>query len=204
MPPRGRSGKGQHTSLAITLAAEKLLIDKGYHNFSMRKVALAAGLTLGNLQYYFPNKDALIRAMLEHCIERYLHRFEQVRMNAGEDPEAQFKAIITLVFKDLNRKSTTRFFPEVWALSNHYDHAVEFMDAMYDRYRLVLIEVMALINPQLSASQLQRLAIFISSSIEGHTMFIGYRKPWKNETEQIINMAIPSFLWLIHSGRIPV
>ncbi len=201
--PRGRSGKGQHTSLAIALAAEKLLIEQGYHNFSMRKVAQTAGLTLGNLQYYFPNKDALIKAMLDNCIQRYLDRFEQTRAHAGEDPEAQFKAIITLVFKDLNRKTTTRFFPEVWSLSNHYGHAVKFMDEMYEKYRLILIEVMALINPRLSEHQLQQLALFISSSIEGHTMFVGYDKPWMSETDKMIDIAIQSFLWLIRCGRIP-
>ena len=201
--PRGRSSKGQHTSLTIALAAEKLLIEQGYHNFSMRRVAQTAGLTLGNLQYYFPNKDALIKAMLEHCVQRYLDRFEQTRAHAGEDPEAQFKAIITLVFKDLNQRTTTRFFPEVWSLSNHYEHAVKFMDEMYEKYRLILIEVMALINSQLSEHQLHQLALFISSSIEGHTMFIGHGKPWKHETEQMIDIAMQSFLWLIRSGKIP-
>ena len=67
--------KGQNTALAILLAAEKLLIDEGYHNFSLRKVAATADLTLGNLQYYFPSKDALIKAMLDNCIQRYLALF---------------------------------------------------------------------------------------------------------------------------------
>lgn len=200
---RGRSGKGQHTALAILLAAEQLVVDEGYHNFSLRKVAAAADLTLGNLQYYFPSKDSLLKAMLDNCIDRYLTKFEDIRAAAGKDPQAQFVGLITEILRDLNSKRTTVFFPEVWSLANHDDHATEFMDAMYDSYRLVLIEVIALLNPTLSSTQQRRLAIFISSSIEGHTMFIGHGKAWTGETDNIIHMAIQSFLWLIQSGTIP-
>ncbi len=200
---RGKSGKGQLTALSIVLAAEKLLIDEGYHNFSMRKVAASAGLTLGNLQYYYPSKDSLIKAMLDNTIQRYLDRFEQIRARAGTDPEKQFTALISEIIRDLNTKSTTVFFPELWSLANHYDHAVDFMDEMYDKYRIVLIEVMTSLNPALSQGQLRRLALFISASIEGHTMFIGFKKPWVRETDNIIAMASQSFLWLIRSGKIP-
>lgn len=200
---RGQSGKGQHTAQAILLAAEKLLIDQGYHNFSLRKVATTAEVTLGNLQYYFPSKDSLLKAMLDNCIQRYLDRFEAVRAEAGADPQAQFHALISDIVRDLNLKSTTVFFPEVWSLANHDDHATEFMDAMYGKYRAVLIEVIAGLNPSLSPAQRRRLALFISSSLEGHTMFIGHKKPWQKETPNIIAMATQSFLWLIRSGTIP-
>lgn len=200
---RVRSGKGQHAALAILLAAEQLIIDEGYHNFSLRKVATAAEMTLGNLQYYFPSKDSLLKAMLNNCIQSYLDWFEAVRAEAGQDPQAQFIGLITEILRDLNSSRATIFFPEVWSLANHDDHATEFLDAMYSRYRAVLIEVIAQLNPSLSLDQQRRLAIFISSSLEGHTMFIGHGKPWTSETDNIIAMAIQSFFWLIRSGTIP-
>ena len=91
----------------------------------------------------------------------------------------------------------------MWSLANHDDHATEFMDAMYEKYRLVLVEVISEMNPELSREQLRRLAIFISSSIEGHTMFIGHKKPWEGEIDNLIDMATQSFIWLIQSGEIP-
>lgn len=200
---RGKSSKGQQTSLAILLAAETLLVDEGYHNFSLRKVASRAELTLGNLQYYFPTKNSLIKEMLDHTIQRYLDMYKQIREEAGPDPEEQFTAVVAYNFKDLNTRYTTVFFPEVWSLANHEHHAAEFLDSMYGRYRTVLIDIMSLINPRLSATQLQRLAIFISASIEGHTIFVGNKKPWKNETENMTSLGAQSFLWLIHSATIP-
>ena len=200
---RGISGKGQQTAFTILQAAEELIIASGYHSFSLRKVADTAGITLGNLQYYYPSKDKLIAAMLDNSIQRYIDRFMEVRLEVGVDPKVQFVALIEEIMTDLNRKNTTMFFPEVWSLSNHYPHAVEIMDEMYGKYRDILIEVMAEMNPSLSPSQLHRLAVFISSSMEGHTMFIGYQKPWTAETANLIAIATQSFLWLIYSGEIP-
>lgn len=77
------------------------------------------------------------------------------------------------------------------------------MDAMYEDYRRVLADIISDVNPQLSRPQTRRLALFISASLEGHTIFIGYRKPWQKETANIVAMASQSFLWLIKHGDIP-
>ena len=198
-----RSAKGQSSADAILRAAEKLLIEEGYSSFSLRKVAQRADQSLGSLQYYFPNKDNLVQAMLDNCIARYLTYFDQLREAAGEDPEAQFKALISGIVKDLNTAHTTGFFPEVWSLANHNPRATEFMDAMYGRYRNVLSEVIGQLNADLDPEQRARLALFISASLEGHTMFIGHNKPWQSETSNIISMSTQSFLWLIRSGQVP-
>ena len=83
------------------------------------------------------------------------------------------------------------------------DELPDFWDDMYEKYRHVLVEVMRLINPTLSDAQLHRLALFISCSIEGHTMFIGNGKRWTYETENIVAMAAKSFLWLVQSVEVP-
>ena len=201
--PRRRSKKGENTAQEILLAAERLLVEEGYNNFSLRKVATTAGQTLGSLQYYFPTKDKLLKAMLDNCIQRYLDMFERIRTEAGTDPEEQFIALINGIIHDLQTKQTTMFFPEVWALSNHDDHATEFLDAMYGQYRAVLIDVIGLINPELSKAQCMNLAIFISASLEGHTIFVGHEKPWQKKSKQIVSLATQSFLWLIQSGTVP-
>lgn len=198
-----RSKKGEHSAQGILLAAERLLIEQGYHNFSLRKVAANANQTLGSLQYYFPTKDDLVKAMLDNCIERYLDMFNQIRVEAGTDAQDQFRALIVGIVRDLNSTTTTVFFPEVWSMANHDEHAAQFMDAMYGRYRDVLVDVIGQINPALSPEQLMRLALYISASLEGQTMFVGDGKPWQQETMNIVSMATQSFLWLIRSGQIP-
>lgn len=198
---QGAYKKGKDTRNQILNVARDLLIDEGYHNFSLRKVAENAGIRVGNLQYYFPAKSDLVKAMLDHVIDDYLQDFDDIRGTGT--PEEQFIAVIEDVITDLNTRKTTVFFPELWSLSNHEKGITRSMDNMYQRYREVLAEIIREINPSLSKAQSQRLALFFSSSVEGHTIFIGYRKPWRGETENIVNLAAQSFLWLVKSGDIP-
>lgn len=193
--------KGEKRIKLILAAAEQLLIDSGYHNFSMRKVATKAGVSVGNLQYYFPSKDKLLEALLDKVIQNYLDAFEKFRGKYA--PKEQFIKIIKAVMKDIKTKHTTVFFPELWSMANHDKHISKIMDSMYGKYRALVADVIREINPKLNECQAQRLSIFITASLEGHTIFIGYRKPWAKEAENMIDISLQSFLWLIEHGDIP-
>lgn len=191
--------KGQETVAKILRAAESILIEQGYRSLSFRKIASEAGITAGNLQYYFPSKDELIQALLNTIIEIYINDMQSLRVQAGDDPDEQFEAVITHIITDLNQKHTTHFFPELWALANHEEHITEIMEDMYSRYRAIIQEVVALMNPELSKAQARKLTLFITSSIEGHTMFIGHSKPWKKDAKEIIKLAVKSFKHIVHN-----
>ena len=203
MPNQNNSShsKGEKRIKTILTAAENILIDSGYHNFSMRKVAAKAKISVGNLQYYFPTKDSLLNALLDNVIKDYLETFEKIR--SEHCPKDQFIQIIENVVLDLKTKRTTIFFPELWSMSNHDKNFSKCIDIMYGKYRSVLQAVIKDINPSLSDQQAMRLSLFISSSLEGHTIFIGYKKAWTEEVENIEKIALQSFLWLIENGDIP-
>jgi AcrR family transcriptional regulator len=193
--------KGEKRIKLILEAAEQLLIDSGYHNFSMRKVAAQAGVSVGNLQYYFTSKNMLLESLLDKVIQNYLDTFEAFR--GQYEPKEQFIKIIKTVIKDIKTKHTTMFFSELWSMANHEKHISKIMDRMYGKYRTIVADVIREINPSLSQCQAQRLSIFITASLEGHTIFIGYKKPWTKEADNIIDISIQSFLWLIEHGVIP-
>ena len=50
-------------------AAGELFLQKGFHHVTMRAVAEAAGISVGNLTYYFPKKTDLANALLEREME---------------------------------------------------------------------------------------------------------------------------------------
>ena len=193
--------KGKERINNILDAATALLIDSGYSNFSMRKVADSAGIKLGNLQYYFPSKNMLVSAMLDRTIQVYLDEFDEIRTHGT--PEQQFRELIQHVITDLSSKQTTQFFPELWSMSNHDKEVTAAMEQMYGRYRLIMGDIIAELNPKLNAKQVAKLALFFSASVEGHTIFIGYKKPWAGELDNIISIASQSFLWLVQNGDIP-
>jgi AcrR family transcriptional regulator len=66
------SDRGAARRDAVLRIARELLVAEGYDQFVLRRVAAAARMTLGNLQYYFATRDdlleAVIRAEFEHDI----------------------------------------------------------------------------------------------------------------------------------------
>ena len=199
----GTYAKGRTRAEDVLDAAVAVLIKHGYHNFTLRRVADEAGLRLSNLQHYFPSKDTLVQAMLDRVIDTYLTRLGRIQ-SSGLDPEDQFRKIIETLFLDLNTRRTTVFFPELWSLANHNRQVAAYMERMYGRYRELLGASITRINPALDEKQVRQIALFISASIEGHTMFVGHGKPWRAQTEEVLGLATASFLWLVRSGETPV
>jgi AcrR family transcriptional regulator len=63
LPKQERS---QATVEAILTATTRILTERGYDQFTTNRVAELAGVSIGSLYQYFPNKEALIFALGEH------------------------------------------------------------------------------------------------------------------------------------------
>jgi len=66
LPKQERS---QATVQAILSAAAHILTEEGYDKFTTNRVAELAGVSIGSLYQYFPNKEALIFGLAEHHAE---------------------------------------------------------------------------------------------------------------------------------------
>ncbi len=200
-PGTAASSKGQERVLKILKSARNLMITSGYHKLTLRKVAADAGISVGNLSYYYSNKQDLMRDLFDTVIENYLLEFDNIRQNTGDSAEDQFIAIVNFIIDDMRTQETTNFFPELWALSNHDDYAAERMNELYIKARIVLNELIAVLNPALSGEERQQVALFISASMEGLTPFVGHQKPWAQQRPKIANIAAFSFLHLVLNIR---
>ncbi len=63
LPKQERS---QATVEAILTATTHILTEKGYDHLTTNRVAELAGVSIGSLYQYFPNKESLIFALTEH------------------------------------------------------------------------------------------------------------------------------------------
>src|SRR5690348_1038748 len=55
------SVRGEQTKRLIVDTAVRLFREQGYEKTTMRAIAQAAGLSVGNAYYYFPSKDHLVQ-----------------------------------------------------------------------------------------------------------------------------------------------
>ena len=73
-----RTKKGGQTRARILNAATTLFRERGYEETTMRGIARAAGVSLGNTYYYFPSKESLIQAFYGQTHHDHLEAVEPV------------------------------------------------------------------------------------------------------------------------------
>ncbi len=56
---------------ALVLAAFNQLAERGFEGLRTREVAAGVGLNIATLHYYFPTKEALIRGVVAHAMNRF-------------------------------------------------------------------------------------------------------------------------------------
>lgn len=62
--------RAKATVAAIIEATTQLLVEEGFHNLSTNRIAEAAGVSVGSLYQYFPNKEAIVAAVVDEFADR--------------------------------------------------------------------------------------------------------------------------------------
>jgi AcrR family transcriptional regulator len=65
-PRRSQAERSEDTKRRIVEAAARLIVRKGYVELRVADIAYEAGVSIGAQLHHFPNKDALVIAVIEH------------------------------------------------------------------------------------------------------------------------------------------
>ncbi len=200
LPERdGGYAKGYETRELIVRTALHILIEEGYRAMSMRRVAVACGMKLGNLTYHYPTREDLVRELLNAVISSYEVEFAAIVHAPGVPPEERLARVCGLIIDDIGSKKTTRLFPELWALANHDAFVYERVHELYDRARAPIFEIVAEMRPDLCEADRFDLSLLISASMEGLTVFAGYQRPYAARLPAVEAIAIRSFIDIVRS-----
>lgn len=191
--------KGQATREQILHAALVILVKEGYLSLSMRRVAAACDMKLGNLTYHFPTREDLVRELLDAVIRAYEIEFAELVHMPGVLPEERLAQICGLILDDITTEKTTRLFPELWVLANHDSFVFDRVQELYARARAPLCDIIREMRPDLDKESVEALAMFISASMEGMTIFAGYEKPFVQQMPIYERIAIQSFIEVVRS-----
>jgi AcrR family transcriptional regulator len=177
----GTYARGAETVDAILKAALNVLIEEGAGAFTIRRIAAACGMKVGNVSYHFPRKEMLVQVLLDELLVSYDTLLEERVRQPGLCAEQKLRLVIGLCLQDIAQKRNTRLFTELWALANHDAFIADRVKAFYQSVHGVIGSFVAELNPALNAQEVQALALYISASIEGATPFLGYGKPWADQ-----------------------
>lgn len=160
------STKGRERRDQILDAAASTLIEAGYADFSLRKVAERLGIRLSNLQYYFPTLVELLSALFTRELDRARERFEA---SGSKDLEA----LLVMLLNEQDDDGSCRLFWELWALSARNRDIADIMAGFYQRYSTAVESLIAQASPEMRPAQRRRRAVLITAMIEGLSLFRG-------------------------------
>ncbi len=167
---------GRLTALRIIQAAFELLQHDEYKRFSLRGVAEQAGLSLANVQYYFPNLQSLLKALFEQIASRYEASYQSV-CNEEDDvahtPQQQFEAIVRFNLRDIQDIQTRKLFFRAWELAGSQDGFTgRWLKPLYDQDIDQLGRAIAAMSPSTSPAELRVRATLLAALIEGMMIVI--------------------------------
>jgi AcrR family transcriptional regulator len=175
---RGRRYEaGKQQISRILSAARTVLIDGGYAQLTLRRVAREARMSLALLQHYFRAKDDLLRALIEHTNRQYTEQCARVYAEARGNAKAKFLACIDYLIEDNRDSSSNTLYFELWALACHDPHANVMLDELFTYYRNYIAGLIRNMSPRLSKHHVDQRAVQIVALLEGLTLFIDRSKP---------------------------
>jgi AcrR family transcriptional regulator len=186
----GMSRIGKQTAQRIIDAARDLLVDGGCDQFSMRNIAARAAMRLSNVQYYFPTRGDLVRALFRDTDTRYRSAYAEVLASADNDRIARFEAVIEFNLRDIAQAHTRRFFLQFWALLNSLDtRSDSLLNDLYAIDIQQLGERVAELAPRTGAAEVRRRATLLAALIEGLMVVRGAHSPNAAEMRRLAAAA---------------
>jgi AcrR family transcriptional regulator len=77
------------TADAILAAAESVFAESGVHQAKVDEIATRAGVSVGTLYNYFPDRDGLLSALIETRRSNIREKMDELVANAGDRPFAE-------------------------------------------------------------------------------------------------------------------
>lgn len=166
------TAKGTSTRARILAEARRALVERGYGGLVLREVAAASGVKLGNLQYYFATRDALVAELIR--AEAFGDVVAIREREDGSAPEAALRALVS----DLNQRwrgDSGIVFATLTTLAQHDPAFRELRDEIYARFYETLQPILEAIDPGHGDEEYALRARLITALIDGSPMQVGVR-----------------------------
>lgn len=154
--------RGRRRVEQILDAASQIFAEIGYESATTIKIAERAQISVGSLYQFFPNKDAIVRALVERYVELTRQWFETI-------PVAQFAPLslpqMVDILVDSMREFTrqNRTFLRLFTESHSSTYLAEAMQAVDDQIYRQFDAVFALRNPELTGHERLRYHLVVLS-----------------------------------------
>jgi len=119
----------------LTVAAYKVVSQKGYNSFTIADIAQAAGLSVGLIHYYFKNKQELLLHVFKET-QNDVSRHLQAELAKAPDPQGKLEIFIDESFLLFQREKDYFYLLfEFWTEINRNKAIEKMVQRLYQAYR---------------------------------------------------------------------
>lgn len=176
-----RQPRGERKADEILTVSIDILVEEGYAALTLRRVAERAGVALSHVQYYFPSRQELLRAMFARNVAEYEKRMLRKATDAGIHGRAGLIFLVDYTLAFYRSEKACRSFWELWALAAHDRGAAEVLDGYLDLFCKLVAGLILEAKSNLSQQVANRRAAIIVSLLEGVSLIRGAGKPRRPE-----------------------
>ena len=155
----------------------------------VNKVAERSGLKLASVQYYFPTRAALVRAMIEYWIDDYHDRLITKLTGQSADPAAAMRDYLDFLMVESLALRGRAFWNYVWSLADLDADVSAALTQFMTLYRSLFALLIRRVNSALSEREALRLAAALSSMIDGIGSVVGEGRPTDADLAGIEDMV---------------
>ncbi|MFJ9414658.1 TetR/AcrR family transcriptional regulator [Streptomyces sp. NPDC101227] len=184
--------KGARKRTQLLDTAEELLLATGHAGLSMRAVATAADIRLGNLQYYFPTRADLVAAVLDRALSHSLERLRPLLSEPGSPTAPDPERVVRALLAEQDDPRLVRLFAELWAMAALDEAVAAAVRAFYRDYQDQVAAFLHARRPDLSTAQCRSRAGVFTMLTEGASLFrSGIADHRTQETDaELVAMAV--------------
>ncbi len=192
MKPKGTAdiSKGERRREEIIAIARAILINDGYDSFVLRAIAEQAGMKLGNLQYYFATREALLEEVARAENRRALEILEAITADDGT-PDEKISRLVKEIVGEWNARGG-KVFAVVTLLAIHKPRFRRLYTEYYALFYAAIGELLVDLEPDLAPSEIRRKARLATSLLDGASLQVPLhrgRGSKKERTEFLAELA---------------
>lgn len=196
-PPRrhAKQARSQETLRIVLEAAAHVLVREGYARATTNRIAEVAGVSVGTIYQYFPNKDVLFDALIQRYFEGILEQVRGLSLDLSRPFVTTLRAVISTGIR------AQRHGPELLRALEYVPNAV-FRRRLHEGKQQLIAFVVTLLEAyrdDLRAIDVNRAATLMVNAAEG----IGYNASTETFEEQLADELTTLFArYLLDSPRL--
>lgn len=168
---RDLSPKGANTLRTILAGAHRVFVRDGHAGLSMRKVAEESGVALGNVNYYFDSKRALLDATLREALADYAQAHIR-QFEAERQPPLEILLNVVTFYISNGRDSHPLFF-QMWGYAASDAAAKDLIRELYRPIGRFIYFLVRAARPDATDARTREIVLQLFSLEEGMKLFIG-------------------------------